>query len=411
MNSLIISGFLKYGYFFDYERDDYKLDLTKIEKNKYSNFNERELINLGIKKFKNAIAQEFIPNKLNLVPLSGGLDSRAILAGLLEFTEAKNIATYTFGTPGTLDYDIGNYVAKKVGTNHVSFPLNQYDYTEEELIEISHRIRHQTMLFHHPPLKIVDEYFGDHIVWSGFIGDVIAGGQLQRNKVSSLEEAKKNYLSKNVYCKSINLSPFSENDFIKYINFPDIDKDLLTYEEQVFLLERVKKLTVPHVLMKGFTYKTPFINNNFMNFMLSIDNRYRFGEQLFIKMMLKAYPSLFKLKSKTSYGLPINSSIFAQNIKRGLNKIKRLTSKKVKFIKNPYTNYLDFDNEFRDNINLKNIIYNSIQDLKQRQIVDWIDIDSIWENHQKKHGNFSDALILLTSLEIHLKAKESARND
>lgn len=35
------------------------------------------------------------------------------MGALLEFTEAKNISTFIFGTTDTLDYEIGNLVAQK----------------------------------------------------------------------------------------------------------------------------------------------------------------------------------------------------------------------------------------------------------------------------------------------------------
>ena len=44
----------------------------------------------------------------HIVPLSGGLDSRAILGGLLDAGLKDQITTVTFGTLGTWDYDIGS---------------------------------------------------------------------------------------------------------------------------------------------------------------------------------------------------------------------------------------------------------------------------------------------------------------
>ena len=38
-------------------------------------------------------------------------------------------------------------------------------------------------------------------------------------------------------------------------------------------------------------------------------------------------------------------------------------------------------------------------------IVDWIDISGIWKRHMDKQGNHADALLVLASLEIHMKAK------
>jgi hypothetical protein len=72
----------------------------------------------------------------------------------------------------------------------------------------------------------------------------------------------------------------------------------------------------------------------------------------------------------------------------------------------PSVNYVDFDRGLRERADLKGVVRECIQRLKDRRIVDWIDIDAIWGNHQKRLGNHADALILLTSLEIHLRSQE-----
>ena len=147
-----LNSFLKLGYFLDYKNKDITIDVSNIDKQKYQDASENELIQIGSKLWKESISSNFILNQKHLVPISGGLDSRAVLAGLLEHTEAKNIYTYTFGTPSTLDYDVGNYIAKKLDTNHTSFDLTKHTYKQDELQDISKRIQHQGVLFHHWPV-------------------------------------------------------------------------------------------------------------------------------------------------------------------------------------------------------------------------------------------------------------------
>ena len=60
--------------------------------------------------------------------------------------------------------------------------------------------------------------------------------------------------------------------------------------------------------------------------------------------------------------------------------------------------------QFEKKPDLRKIIYESIMDLKQRKIVEWIDIDGIWKRHINKKANHADALLVLASLEIYLKA-------
>ena len=53
------------------------------------------------------------PGRTHYIPLSGGLDSRALLAAAME--AGAEVETLTFGMPGTMDYEDGNRVARAVG--------------------------------------------------------------------------------------------------------------------------------------------------------------------------------------------------------------------------------------------------------------------------------------------------------
>lgn len=175
MDIINLNSFLKFGYFLDYKNPNYNIDFSGIDKSRYENSRENELIDISINLWKDALIRNFNPNENNVVPLSGGIDSGAILATLLELTYARNIYSYTFGTPGTLDYEIGNYIAKVVGTKHTEIPLTEHEYNLAELIDISKRIDHQTIMFLHPPVSVIDDLFSDFNVWSGTIIDVYFG--------------------------------------------------------------------------------------------------------------------------------------------------------------------------------------------------------------------------------------------
>ena len=121
----------------DYKDQKYSIKTSSINKARYKDCNERELIEQGAMLLEKSMEKIFSCGQKHLVPISGGLDSRAILAVLVKFTEAKNIFTFTRGTPKTWDYEIGNLVAKGIGTNHTSFDLTTNTYTIDELIDIS----------------------------------------------------------------------------------------------------------------------------------------------------------------------------------------------------------------------------------------------------------------------------------
>ena len=56
---------------------------------------------------------------------------------------------------------------------------------------------------------------------------------------------------------------------------------------------------------------------------------------------------------------------------------------------------------------MKILVQQSIRDLKKRGIIDWVDLDDIWEAHQMKRSNHGNTLMLLTALETSLKSDDT----
>ena len=108
MRGINLDSFLYFGYSLEYKNDIYDVDFSNINKEKYAKADETELIRLGSKLLRESVSNLYYSNDKHLVPLSGGSDSRALIALLLEHTNVSSIKTYTFGTPKTFDYEIGN---------------------------------------------------------------------------------------------------------------------------------------------------------------------------------------------------------------------------------------------------------------------------------------------------------------
>lgn len=391
-----INNFLKFGYFFDYN-PDLEIKLDEIDKKKYESASRSELVKIGGDKFLDSISKEYEPNKRNLVPISGGLDSRAILAGLLRFTDARNIETYTFGVRGSLDFEIGNYIAKKLGTNHMSFDLEKYDYDESSLFDISSRVDRQTMLFHHAPIKAVDQNFKDHFHWSGFMGDPIAGSKYKNEYKNCLKSAKEKFLLDNVFTTSVKLYDAIEQEY--FLTKPNINSDNLSCYEQIDFFNRQLKYVMPHVLMKGYDYKLPFVNSVFSQFMLDVDNKYRDNQNLYYDILLQSFPKEFKYRTRTKYGLPLNTSHRVANFKRLSNKFLQVS----RINRNINVNYMDFANLIRRDKKFYNLIRCSVNDFNERKFVLPFDVNKVLLEHVNGYNNHTNILLLITSLDIHLK--------
>lgn len=405
MNIYNLNSFLLLGYFVEYRNDEYKLDLSKINKSKYINYPLDELIDSGKQQFISCISNRYDSSRQNVIPLSGGLDSRAILGALLECTGSKNLYTYTYGVPGTYDYDIGNHIAKIIGTNHISLDLTKYKYSVQELIDVAKRTDYQTVLFHHPPLWELDSKFKDGVIWSGYIGDAIVGGHLKKIPSSSLNEAKIKYLNNRALVRNIHMINCTKKDISDLFTCDCINDKILSIDEQLLFQEGCQKFTAPNLLIKGYQYETPFINNSWMDFCLSIDNKYRYNQGLYQYMLIKAFPNLFSIGTKNNHGLPITTNKSRIYFKGFLKRIKKNINKIHSIFKNPYMNYMDFGEAIRLRHDFYNIVYNNIMDLDRRNIIDWIDLKSLLKNHLNGQYDFGNALVILTSLELIFKAK------
>jgi hypothetical protein len=403
MNNSDINTFLKFGYYLNYKNPCINFDYSNIDKTRYSSYSEYDLITEGSKILMSTISKRFSSHNTHVVPISGGLDSRVILAGLLENTEAKNIRTYTFGSPGTLDYDIGNFVAKELGTNHISFSLENQSYNTEDLIKFSDRFDNQTVLFHHPPINSLQEYYGDSLHWSGFMGGELAGAHLSDRTYTSIEDAFDGFIKKNTFVKSIDLnSPnYEANDIYKFLEYSKKFSDRLTMYENIDFNNRQLKYIAPHILLKGMNYSLPFLDEDWFNFILSVDNRYRENQYLYKKILLELFPHEFSLKTKTNHGASLDASKFRIFMTRVKSKIESVYSRR-----NVNINYVDFAREIRENYTLHQTVRENLHNLSERRLLEWIDIKRIFEEHINKNVNYADAILVLCSLEIHLKANE-----
>lgn len=402
MNAVNLNSFLKFGYFLDYCPPEKYFDLDRLGKSNVLQLPENELVKLGGELWMNAVSKVYSSSDINVVPLSGGFDSRALLGSLLRHTEAKNIQTYTFGTPGTFDFEIGNKIAKRIGTNHFTFDLTQHTYSQDELLDVSTRVNKQTILFHHGPVTLLHRLFGESTIWSGAIIDVFFGRHTHKNKADSVLDAVMNSFEENVYVRSCDLTNVRDELYLPFVNVNNVLDGRFPLEHEIDLLNRQLKFIAPHVLMDGFNYKT-MLDEELIGFALSLDQKYLDSQALYKSILFHEFPYLFGFPTKTSYGLPLSSGVALINGAKLVSSLKNRMSKYFSFITNPHLNYIDFNRGIRYRDDLNRLVYRSIMDLKGRNIVPWIDLSSIWSRHIAHKGNHSDALIVLTSLEIHLK--------
>ena len=118
--------------------------------------------------FQGAISHRIRQDKATTAYLSGGLDSRCLVAALWQ--SEVQLHTVNFARPGTQDYFCGNQFAEKIGTIHQSLPKAQGDRVPDYSLLMANAIAllaagsDRTPAAQHPRL-----------VWSGEGGSVLLG--------------------------------------------------------------------------------------------------------------------------------------------------------------------------------------------------------------------------------------------
>lgn len=94
-----------------------------------SNRPEPELIHQASDLFATAVACRNREDQTTIAYLSGGLDSRCIVAALHQ--QNSRVHTFNFALPGTQDYLFGNEFARQIGTHHQAVPKEPGDFTPD----------------------------------------------------------------------------------------------------------------------------------------------------------------------------------------------------------------------------------------------------------------------------------------
>jgi len=369
---------------------------------------ENDLVEEGVKLFKSLFKD--IQGENHIVPLSGGVDSRAVLGGLLTQINSNKINTVTFGTPGSLDYQIGNHVAKELGTRHENIDLSRVELEQEALEKVAESMNSAwTYLFDAFYNRIICDIYGKTVIyWSGFLGDATGGKHLPAYKSKTWDEAVRFFIYRHRMVKSMSLLPpdFSPADALSHI--PLLKKERLNFDDQLDLIVRQQDYVKPTIIPENYSYQCPFSSSAWMDFMLSLSDRHGSSERLYKNILLKSFPVLFTLPCASSFRLSLNASGWRIGYRRyqmrAFTRLQRYFPA-WEWGTRAYIKYIDFDKALRERKSFKELVYYNLQDLKKRGLVDWLDLDKMWKRHQRKTKNHADALILLAALEINLKVK------
>lgn len=348
-----------------------------------------------------SIEKDLELSKEQIVPLSGGMDSRIVLGLLLEFVEARKIQTYTFGVRGSYDYEIPGKIAKSLGTKHVNFSSVDTHYSVEGLIRAAIASDGNTEVFHPMVLNRVSDHYGSNAVfWSGFAGDLVGGGF---EYGSSNDPFIQNY-EYDRRRAHYHIDDSSLEAFKSVAGYGKKFGEGVAQAEAIFWENHVERYTAHHIFRNDMTVMAPLVSFPFLRQFLALDPELRQGKQHFNKVFSSLFPSLFSFPTK-GYGFQ-----YSQNRNRQPFHIVNFYAKSLLWrlfpssFPHPNAAYIDMKNAINHRQDVAQCIDLLLADMSSRGIVDPDRVSELVREHRAGRADHTKDLINIASLEVILKA-------
>lgn len=354
------------------------------------------------------VHQSVTAGKKHFIPLSGGLDSRALLAAALE--AGADIETLTFGMPGSMDYEYGNDVAKAMGCRHHRFNLLDHLPDTAALVDAVRNGGRWTYTFDAYFNRLLTRQMGcQPIVLHGFAGDPVAGSHYQP-RVPDDERAVKAFAMSQQFTRVIALTRPHDNVSSWLPSFDEIPevKGLTAYERLDFSIRQIGAIR-PIVIDPKADARTPFTDPEWLALMFSAPCEWRRGCLLYEAALISRWPELFKLPTKNHIGLGLGATVYRRKFhklsRRILGRLNRMLDLESWLLHSSH-NYIDYAKTFREPGSLQELARENLTDLEVRGIVPWLSPMKLLSDHIDGLKNYERELQVLIGLEINFKADE-----
>lgn len=349
----------------------------------------------------------------NIVPLSGGWDSRAILGALLDRFSNSELEVISFGIRGQLDNDIANLIALKFNLKIHNINLDNVNFSWDEIVKYTGKS---------PWTYVPDAMFNGLVyefsnlnyknLWSGFLGDPLTGSHLLNSELNDLDLAK--YFVKSQ--SRFKLNSYLDDDYFEILklieNFDGTSQMKFDY---IDLLIRQRNCVAPIVLYSrnweawssniyrsenNCNIQAPFVHYDWANYWLNAPIHIRKDQNHYLRVLNNLYPDLFSLPSKRSIGLnPRHVNMI--KLKDFLLRLRSRGDSVFPFLNlksRAYMNYVDFDKKFRFSRDYQITLKTSVDYLHEERIELNFDFDKMYRDHVRGWSNNSEIFLMIIGL-------------
>ena len=320
--------------------------------------------------FKNAVKIRTKEDFKYGVSLSGGLDSRLVVAATNKEQKGKVIAI-TFGPPDCSEVKIAQKVCREIGIKFKILPISPEIMIEgdEETIYLSEGLDYIGVSFIPPLFKIIRKNID--VIFDGFALDVTLGGSYLDRFPSRFKNKKELFdvsykIRRFLFSDEEIRSLFKNRYYEKIKHFPLVsfkntfgkirESHFRNTIDHFILQHHMRRFALMGVVLGRYSveYSHPTYDNDFIDVILAIPPELRASHIIYRKFLKKLFPELAKIpydKTMLKPDLPISfwkMSIQYQHYLEALKKRIRRISKNKIFLP-PKRSYVNFDEWFCKN--------------------------------------------------------------
>ncbi|WP_375802245.1 asparagine synthase-related protein [Salinibacter sp.] len=409
-----IHGFLHYSYYPN--SDECSVPETIIDASAHDPLTS-SLVERGEKALQKSVEanferESFPENATHTLLLSGGLDSRTVLALLLDQVGPDQIAVGSYGVPGAFDYELAQEVAKKAGVTSYRYDLRpqHFEWSYEKLLDYARTLPHPTRIFeayinHYARTQVAQNCAGATVQWSGWLGETTAGSHHSHYLPNEFGwDAHCGQFARWNNATTVDLTPIGFDPRTSLPEEPPAGRSDLNYGEQLDYAVRQQCFIKPFVNPSDCF--SPFLDEKWLQFILPLPRRLRVNRRLFKKIVRRAWPRLFALPTETNDGLPLKKDTLPGRTSHLFGRVRRKLQREIPFLSTyRKVQYFDFSTALRTENSFRGLVGSLLARLDHRPVVSWIDVDRLWRAHQDGMDLNLD-LRILAGLELCLEACE-----
>jgi len=342
--------------------------------------------------FKQAVRKRMQINERIGITLSGGLDSRAILAAASN--AHKPLHTFTFGLDGCDDMVIAKKAAAIKGAVHHDLHINSNNWLTQRIGGVWKTDGLQNLMHMHGVEFSHDYRSHIDINLNGFAGDLVLG-------VSYLT---RNHFDRKIDSNAVTRMMKSKSRIHNFADWYLIDKT-----DPYFINNRVRRFTNNGLIhmSKSIEQRMPFFSNRLIEYVYSLPDILRYKSRIYRKLLLSEFPEYFisipwqKTGCPITYPYALVRVINYRNL--WLERLKRKTGR----ISIKYTdlhNYTDYAKWLRQEP--AKSFFKSVLFSKSAIYPEYIDqriVRNQMKDHLEEKSNYHEELCLVLTFELWLQ--------